>query len=536
MSGSGGADGSRMRTHRLWPALVAVLGIGVVVALFLVVVRWSPGHPKTGLVVDDVGLLLAACAAAAACGWRAYRAPGPARRSWWLLSAATGSWALGEAIWAYHELILDQETPFPSVADVGFLLFSVLATVALLMWPSTALRGAARWRTLLDGVLVAAALLVLSWETVLGTVVQSGGDDLLGYVVSLAYPMQDLVLLTLTVIVATHARRAAAGVELALLAVGLGALAVADSGFAYLTALGSYESGSPADAGWLAGFLLIAAAAALSPGHADESSADGEAPEVEATSRLLLPYAPAALGLVIALQGGLTGRSSTVVLVAAAVVTAALFLRQLLAVLDNRRLLRHLLVAQAELRHQAFHDPLTGLANRALFTDRLRHGLALHRRDLRPLSLLYCDLDGFKQVNDELGHDAGDDVLRAAAERFRAATRAGDTVARMGGDEFAILLEDGGEVGDVADRILEAFAQPTFVGRHTVGLAVSIGIADLDPAAAPVDPPALLKRADAAMYVAKQAGKGRAARWTPRLLPTPASAPDPVQVAAAPGP
>ncbi len=92
---------------------------------------------------------------------------------------------------------------------------------------------------------------------------------------------------------------------------------------------------------------------------------------------------------------------------------AALLARQLLAELDNRRLVVALVDTQQELRFQAFHDPLTGLANRALFADRLRHGLELHRRDLRQLRLLYCDLDGFKTVNDTLGHDAGDDVIKA---------------------------------------------------------------------------------------------------------------------------
>jgi diguanylate cyclase (GGDEF)-like protein len=110
----------------------------------------------------------------------------------------------------------------------------------------------------------------------------------------------------------------------------------------------------------------------------------------------------------------------------------------LLAVLDKRRLVRQLVTAQQELHHQAFHDPLTGLANRALFADRLELSLQLHRRDLRPLSLLYCDLDSFKTVNDTHGHEAGDDILEAAAERLRAVTRPGDTVARMGGDEFAV--------------------------------------------------------------------------------------------------
>jgi len=518
------------------PVRAVLCAVAVVVVLFGLLTRLSPWGPHTAVVVDDLGLLLAAAVAAVACGWRAHRTAGPTARSWWWLCAATSASTFGNGAWAWHELVLHEETPFPSVADVGFLLFSVFSVVALVLWPSSALEGAARWRTLLDGVLVAGALLVVTWETALGSVVQAGADGALAYVISLAYPVQDLVLLTLTVIVAAHARQAAAGVELTLIALGLAAMAVADSGFAYLIAVGSYQSGSSVDAGWVAGFLLVAAAAVVAAEPGPEQADGDGTPEMEGTRRLLLPYVPAGIGLAIALQGELTGRSNTVVVAAAAVVTAALFLRQLLAVLDNRRLLRSLLGAQAELRHQAFHDPLTGLANRALFTDRLRHGLALHRRDLRPLTLLYCDLDGFKQVNDELGHDAGDDVLRAAAERLRAATRAGDTVARMGGDEFAILLEDGGEVGDVADRILEAFAQPTFVGRHPVGLAVSIGIADLDPAAAPLDPAALLKRADAAMYVAKQAGKGRAARWSPDLPSGPAPASKPMPFAVAPAP
>jgi len=162
---------------------------------------------------------------------------------------------------------------------------------------------------------------------------------------------------------------------------------------------------------------------------------------------------------------------------------AALLARQLLAELDNRRLVVALVDTQQELRFQAFHDPLTGLANRALFADRLRHGLELHRRDLRQLRLLYCDLDGFKTVNDTLGHDAGDDVIKAAAERLRAVTRPGDTVARMGGDEFAILLEDGGDATTVVAKILDGFTQPAAIGRDLVPLAASIGVAELSAGA-----------------------------------------------------
>jgi diguanylate cyclase (GGDEF)-like protein len=431
------------------------------------------------------------------------------RRSWLCLTVATGSWACGEAVWSYYELVSRRETPFPSAADVGFLLFPLLAGVGVLLWPSAALHGRARWRTLLDGMLVAGSLFLLSWATALGSTIRLGSDSLLAYLVSVAYPICDLVLLTMTVVVVARAGQAIRS-GLTLLALGLSSLCIADSGFAYLTATSRYQTGSLVDAGWFAGFLLIAAAATTTSSNVDHPTSIA----VESTGTTLLPYIPAGTGLAAGLVAGLTGRGSTVTLVAAALVVAALLGRQLLAMLDNRRLVREVLDVQEALHHQAFHDSLTGLANRALFTDRLRHGLELHRRDLRPLTLLYCDLDGFKHVNDTLGHDAGDSVIRAAAERLQAVTRRGDTVARLGGDEFAILLEDGGDGTNIASRILEGFARPVVLDRHTVAVGVSIGIAVLDASCAPVTPTDLLSRADSAMYEAKRNGKGAASSWT----------------------
>ena len=491
-------------------------GVLLAVVLFLAVVRLHPGGVKAGRAVDDVGQLLAAAAAAAACDRRARRAGPRAGRPWLLLALATGSWACGEAAWSYFELLAGRQTPFPSVADAGYLLFAVLAVAGMLLWPSHALRGGARWRGLLDGVLVAGSLFTITWVSALGSVVHAGGDSRFAFGVSLAYPVTDLVLLTLTVVVVAHARQASRS-GLGLLAAGLGLLCLADSGFAYLTAAGSYATGSPVDAGWFGGFLLIAAAActASTPGaeQVDEARA------MESTTAALLPYLPAGLAVAVAVAVGdqLTGHGDPVALLAATLVMAALLARQLLAVLDNRRLVVALVDTQQALRFQAFHDPLTGLANRALFTDRLRHGLELHRRDLRPLSLLYCDLDGFKTVNDTLGHDAGDGVIRAAAERLRAVTRPGDTVARMGGDEFAILLEDGGDATGVVARILDGFTQPAAVGRDLVPLAASIGVVELSAGAPSPQPAEFLHRADAAMYHAKRTGKARAVTWNEQL-------------------
>ena len=488
----------------------SVIGVALAVGVFLILLRFHVGGTRAARAIDDLGEMFAAAAASAAAGYRSRRTA-HAARSWALMSAGTGAWALGQALWSYYELLDNRQTPFPSLADAGFLAFPAFAVVGVWKWPSVALRGAAGWRSLLDGLLVAGSLFIVTWVTALGAAVHGGGSAL-AWIVSVGYPVSDLILITLTVIVVAHAPPASRA-GLGVLAAGLVCLCVADSGFAYLTSVGRYATGSPVDAGWFGGFLLIAVAAMSTWTGEHEQAA---AAEVESRTRLLLPYVPAGVGLAVAVGGAFAGEGDDVTLGAATVVVAILLARQLVGVLENRGLVTQLVQTQQELHHQAFHDPLTGLANRALFADRLRHGLELHRRDLRPLSLLYCDLDGFKVINDTLGHENGDEVIKIAAERLRAVTRTADTVARLGGDEFAILLEHGDlDATAIVRHILDAFTQPTYVGGRTVALGISIGIAELDAASAPITAAAFLHRADAAMYQAKRTATGLAMTWSP---------------------
>lgn len=177
-----------------------------------------------------------------------------------------------------------------------------------------------------------------------------------------------------------------------------------------------------------------------------------------------------------------------------------------------RRSLEH------ELNHQAFHDALTGLANRALFIDRVTHALDRAQRQDGPVAVLFLDLDDFKVVNDSLGHPAGDQLLVAVAERLKDSTRPGDTVARFGGDEFALLLESGRmpeAAQTVATRVAEALKAPICVGTEDVSVRASIGIALGQP---PVEgPDGLLRDADLAMYMAKRNGKGRFEMFRPAM-------------------
>jgi diguanylate cyclase (GGDEF)-like protein len=175
----------------------------------------------------------------------------------------------------------------------------------------------------------------------------------------------------------------------------------------------------------------------------------------------------------------------------------------LAAAIERRR-------SEAETRHQALHDPLTGLPNRALFRDRLQHALVRSRRRDTTLAVLFLDVDNFKVVNDSLGHEAGDELLTALAPRLVEAVRSGDTVARFGGDEFVLLCEevaDEQEALEIADRVKQCFAAPLPIAGGDHYVTASIGVAM--PTAGHDGPESLVRDADAAMYQAKRRGRAR---------------------------
>ncbi|WP_405753242.1 EAL domain-containing protein [Streptomyces sp. NBC_00012] len=178
---------------------------------------------------------------------------------------------------------------------------------------------------------------------------------------------------------------------------------------------------------------------------------------------------------------------------------------------------------QAQLQHNAEHDPLTDLPNRALFTKRVRQALGGRRSGDSGTAVLFIDLDGFKAVNDRLGHQAGDELLIQAARRLHESVRAGDTAARLGGDEFAtIILGDGTrdqparecQVHEIADRLRLTLSQPYRIGAGEVRVAASIGVAFAEPGISPSD---LMRNADLAMYRAKAGGKDRVELYAPQM-------------------
>jgi diguanylate cyclase (GGDEF)-like protein len=194
---------------------------------------------------------------------------------------------------------------------------------------------------------------------------------------------------------------------------------------------------------------------------------------------------------------------------------------QVTSTLENGRLeqsITRLTELQEQLSHQAFHDSLTDLANRSLFSDRIDHALLRRSRTGKPVAVLFIDLDDFKAVNDTMGHSAGDQLLIGVAERLRNSLRRPDTAARLGGDEFAVLIEDidePDEAAAVADRIFAALLEPFAVAGQSVTVHASIGVAVSDDATDSAS--RLMRHADVAMYAAKSAGKHRHVLFVPGM-------------------
>ncbi len=454
---------------------------------------------------ETVAALTAGCAAMVAAG----RNQGRHRLGWGLMSASAIAWGCGQLVWDWYELIAGVSAPFPSPADAGYLLAVPLAIAGVLSFPIAYERARSMLHTLLDGMLIAAALLLVSWDTVLGAVYRAGSGDALGTVLGIAYPVSDVAIITMLLVrVGRSPRRGR--LALLLLAAGLATIAVSDSSFAYFTATNTFNSGNVLDAGWVAGYLLVALAAVHAGSHPVR-----EAPPLTVASRPLqyLPYPPvaAALGVIIA-QRVTSDAIDVFTFWTMLAIVVFVLVRQYLALGANVRLVGSLAAREREMAYQAHHDALTGLPNRGYFQESVRVALQHHDQEAGGCAVLFIDLDDFKQINDTAGHATGDRVLRLVAGRIRANLRPDDVAARLGGDEFAVLVEnprDQQQLEAMAGRILSALREPAAVDGRTVSVCGTLGIAVSGGGGATGEE--LLRRADVAMYNGKRAGKDRLA-------------------------
>ncbi|MFJ5833238.1 putative bifunctional diguanylate cyclase/phosphodiesterase [Streptomyces sp. NPDC093089] len=645
VGGGGGGPGHPDPGRPGVGAVLAQIALGLICAGYTTGASLGWGSPRLALVMGDFGLSAAALTAAVSCFLygRAHR--GSARPAWLLFAFSSLMAASGNAVWGWYEVVLRTDVPDSSVADLFFLLFAPPAIVGLLVLAKKPVTRAG-WICLgLDAWLIGGSLLTLSWSLALARTAHFEGESVAQAALSLAYPLLDIVLVSMVLVL--HFRRSQANRSATNTAIAALALTVlCDALFTSPLLRESYASGQLLDAGWFAGSLLLAYAP-WGVRRLPDAAVAARGPllhsrPVAGSLAALTPYLAAAVCTLGILYNVVEGRRiDRVVVLTGCAVVLALVVRQGIMLLDNIALthelaqkenhfrslvqgssdvimiaaptgvLRYVSPAatgvygreaeeligselaslihpedlgavvhevrrflavspaeepttriecrfrsgrgdwlnvestvnrhqgglifnsrdvtervrlQAQLQHNAEHDPLTDLPNRALFTRRVRQALSGRRSSDHGTAVLFIDLDGFKAVNDRLGHQAGDDLLVQAARRLHDSVRAGDTAARLGGDEFAaLILGDGGreqaarenQVQEIADRLRLTLSQPYRVdGGNEVRVAASIGVAFAEPGIEAGD---LLRNADLAMYRAKAGGKDRVELYRPQM-------------------
>ena len=440
----------------------------------------------------------------------------PARRFWWAV-AGYGVTACAAFLWQAIDLGIPEMSGLPELHPISEVLLAV-GSAGIVAVMATYPLGAGTHRERLRLWLDLATVLVAAGAFALYFLLAPGQDT--GWWARSVVVGKSVIMLMAVFAVA---KLLLAGRQPFSIQTGLiGAAAAAIGGL--LGPLSQPLAGQPGF--WFAasalgdGCMMIAAVLQLRQVRADPAASERNRRRTYSVLPYLAVAAVYALLVTVVTSGEHSPGQIWTVLVGAGAGIALMVVRQLTAFADNDRLLGRLREALAErdeltdrLRDLAFRDSLTGLANRALFHDRLGAALSSARRAGTPVAVMLVDLDDFKQVNDRHGHAAGDALLRAVGQRLRDCVRDADTVARLGGDEFGVILDNPGpgQLDLPARRIVTAVGEPYWhVGeRLTVGASIGIAVT----VAGQADEDQLLRDADAAMYTAKRNGKNSVATY-----------------------
>ncbi len=478
--------------------VAGALGIYGLVFLAWQIFGWGGDEHRT--LISDLAFLPVSLAAAAL-ALRAGRQETLDRRTaraWRIIGVSFFLYWLGDAIWALEENL--GSAPFPSIADVAYIAFYPMLLWGIFAFPTAPRNATERTKLWLDGGTVVVGSAMILWYFSLGPTAQASGSNLLEAVVSIAYPIGDLVLLfgIARILLGRPAR--GSGHALGILASGLLVLVIGDIGFAHLALNDAYAGGDWPDSAFMIAQILTVLSAQYQHWHASRGNHGLAMPPPEA--RTFSPYPYIAIFASFLLLATVAWNQAVYpiggLMVGALIVTTLVVARQIAALRENLRLLR-------ELHLLASTDSLTGLGSRRHFYELAEREFYLSRRGGRPLAAMMVDIDHFKSINDSFGHAAGDSVLQSVARQCTDGLRAGDLIGRYGGDEIVILLPHASLEAALAaagriraeDVVVET---PSGAVRATLsmGVAASGDCGDLAE---------LLHRADLALYEAKQAGR-----------------------------
>jgi diguanylate cyclase (GGDEF)-like protein len=486
------------------PALFGVVGCGVLVVGYYLWRLFGLGGMQHTTFVTDL-MYGPLCGVFTALGVGVCLRPDLDRRTrnaWRLITFSLLCELVAHGTWFVEDALLHRNV-YPAIADYLWLIFPPFMLVGLVMLPGAKRTRDDRIRLALDTLIVGASGFMVLWYLVLGQIFNETGASLFDVVFAAALPLFDLLLLM--AVAATLLRRMAPAARAPLhpLALAMAAFVVADVSYGYISLNGGFIGGAWPDYLWMGGCYLLVVATYR------QYRQDGHAARDDGRRRVginLLPYGGIAVAyallVVVARRQGMYPFGGMVL--GAVALTSLVVARQMLSLRENQAL--------------AVTDVLTGLANRALLTERLAQLTAHPLRDGQHSAVLLVDLNLFKPINDRYGHTAGDTVLQAVADRLRSAVRPSDTVGRLGGDEFAVILT-GLPARDIAEvrarQLIAALRAPVPFGEHLLQVEASIGVAIRDDTTDSGD--VLLQHADTAMYAAKRAGDGRPVVYSEHL-------------------
>ncbi|HWI60467.1 MAG TPA: EAL domain-containing protein [Symbiobacteriaceae bacterium] len=561
------------------------------------------------------------------------------RRAWSVVGIAFLCTAVGDLVWLYYEKVLGLD-PFPSWADLPYLLNYPVLFAGLLLFPGAVRSAKEKLQFVLDTATVVLGSWMVVWYFILGPLARAEGASGLETVFSMAYPMGDILLLCGVTIILLTRGESGRSPALRWMAAGLFTYVLGDFAFSYMSLQGLYHSGDWTEIFWFVGAALNAISAHMQYRHLQREKETGLPVPDHGRPFSPLPYLAVLVsyGLLLFVARGNARTSLTELVYGAVGITVIVMIRQFVTARENLRLLseatarrsearfgslvrnssdvitiideqftviyqspsverifgyapqeligrklrtlfhpdeeahnlavlerlvrepdQHKLIEwrwfhqdgsvryaettvnnllddetvcglvlntrditerkqlEAQIRHQAFHDTLTGLANRALFKDRVEQALYEQSHRQEPITVLFLDLDNFKTINDSLGHSVGDQLLCSVAERLLTCVRSTDTVARLGGDEFAVLLKwmEAEGAMPIASRIAREMKEPFHLQGREVCIGVSVGLATSGEGGERADE--LLRNADVAMYCAKTRGKGRCEVYHPTM-------------------
>jgi diguanylate cyclase (GGDEF)-like protein len=465
--------------------------------------------------------------------------------AWGFLALAQLSFTLGDVFWAVIEVKLSSN-PYSSVADAFYLIFYPLFFIGILSFSIQRSKWFNYSKSLLEAGIVLVAASVGFWNLLLGPLAaHQAGQPLLNQAISLAYPVGDLVLVYAVLKLLYMQSETESRVPLLFLAACAVVMILTDSIYGFQMISRQYASGSILDFGWILAYFMAGMAGvwqslklpnfAASKGHAIEDATTRYSPS---TWLVYLPYVwilVACAILILEFTRRITFDLFT--MIGTVLMIGMVFLRQMLILRENELLFSKLNEAldqvkqrtvelrranqelrwevhermriEKQMSYDSFHDGITGLPNRTLFMDRLTHAVEYTKRHQDFIfSVIFLDIDHFKEVNEGLGHPIGDQVLVEASQRMMTCLRTSDTVARLAGDEFIILLEDVHEPQDVvqvAERIQERLNEPLTLEGRLITISASFGIVANGNGYTQAED--IIRDVDIAMYQAKMSGK-----------------------------